>query len=62
MAQVRNNRFPMMLSDDETEAIEAYRWRNQIGSKAKAARILIEKGLAAENSEGQTAPTVHPSK
>jgi hypothetical protein len=44
----RNVRFPIMLTRYEDEAIQAYRFSRQIGTKAEAARRLIEKGLEAE--------------
>ncbi|MGN6772032.1 MAG: hypothetical protein ACTHJQ_19625 [Rhizobiaceae bacterium] len=44
----RNVRFPIMLTKHEDEALQAYRFSRQIGTKAEAARRLIEKGLEAE--------------
>lgn len=62
MAQVRTERFPLMLSPKEVEAIEGYRWNQKIESRAEAVRRLIAKGLDAEKSEGPVAPTTSPSE
>lgn len=61
MAQVRTRRFPLMLKIDEVQAIEEYRWKNQIATMAKATRQLIELGLQAAKTEGASAPTPAPS-
>lgn len=63
MAQVRTRRFPLMLTPEEAQAIEGYRWKNQIATMATATRQLIEKGLTAEaeKAEGASAPTPAPS-
>lgn len=44
----RSVRFPIMLTKQEDEALQAYRFSRKIGTKAEAARELIEKGLATE--------------
>lgn len=64
MAAKRTHRFPLMLTPEEVEAIDGYRWRNKIGTMATAVRELMEAGLAAEaaqKSEGPVAPTTSPS-
>jgi hypothetical protein len=43
-----------MLNEQEEKAIQAYRFSRQIGTKAEAARRLIEKGLEAERMALET--------
>lgn len=45
---LRGIRFVVMLNEQEDSEIQAYRFSQQIGSKAEAMRTLIRKGLAAE--------------
>jgi hypothetical protein len=45
----RGNRFTVLLTDEETEKLQDFRWKNRLESKADAARRLIAKGLEAEN-------------
>lgn len=61
MTATRTKRFPLMLSPEEVEAIDGYRWERKISTQAKAVRELIEKGLRAAKSEGASAPTPAPS-
>lgn len=64
----RSARFPIMLTKQEDEAIQAYRFGRQIGTKAEAVRILIRKGLEAEKMAttgvefGDQSPADAPSK
>lgn len=46
--KVRIHRFPMMLTDEELAAIDGYRFRNRLETRAKAVRALVVAGLAAE--------------
>jgi len=41
----RSTRFVMMLTEGEERSLQAYRFRNHIGTKAEAARTLIAAGL-----------------
>jgi cytochrome c553 len=47
----RENRLPIMLSDQEIREISEYRWRNRVKSQTEAARQLIAKGLKASEQE-----------
>jgi hypothetical protein len=57
MADRRDKRMVLMVSDREIEAINSYRWKNHIGSGAQAVRTLIEAGLRALEAEWPSAPT-----
>ena len=50
----RSVRFPIMLTKQEDEAIQAYRFSRRIGTKAEAARELIDKALEAEATKATT--------
>lgn len=52
----RENRQPVLMSDEELEEVQDYRWRKRIKSQQEAMRVLIRKGLAAEKAE--TASTI----
>lgn len=41
----KNVRLPLMVSDQESDAIDAWRYANKIPSRAEAIRRLIERGL-----------------
>lgn len=41
-------KFQMMMSQQESEAIEEWRWKNRISSKAEAIRLLVQKALEQE--------------
>lgn len=65
MAARRTHRFPLMLTTEEVEALDGYRWRNKVSTQAQAVRLLMEAGFAveaAQKSEGPVAPTTSPSK
>lgn len=53
----RENRVPVLLNDQELEVVQDYRWRHRIKSQQEAVRILINKGLGAENKEADAAAT-----
>lgn len=48
MSNVRENRIPIMLNDDELSALDDWRFANRIGSRAAAIRTLIAIGLSAD--------------
>ena len=47
----KDKRLPIMVSVNELEAIDKYRFSSCIGSRSEAVRILIEKGLASMDAE-----------
>jgi hypothetical protein len=49
----RDVRLPFMVTQSEAAAIDAWRYANQVPSRAEAIRRLIEAGLRAH------APPVH---
>ena len=55
----RSNRFVVMLTDEEVQAIENHRFSNRIGTASEAARSLIrnglKKGMPAPSGEMKTA-------
>lgn len=44
---LRTNRFPVMLTDAEVNAIDDWRFENQVATRSGAARRLMESGLVA---------------
>jgi hypothetical protein len=57
MRELRQRRFPLILTDNEAEAVAEYRWRNRIASQTEAVRQLIAKGLESEKAEGTAIPS-----
>lgn len=55
--EARQHRLPILLSEQEIDAISEFRWRNRVPSQTEAVRQLIAKGLQAEatNPERKTA-------
>ena len=49
----RENRLPVLLTDEELRRVQDYRWRNRIRSQQEATRQLIERGLAAETKAAE---------
>lgn len=49
----KDNRVPLMMSSEELEAIDDYRFQNRIASRAEAIRCLCRDQLA--NLSGQQA-------
>lgn len=45
---LRQRRFPLLLNDQEAEAVAEYRWKNRIPSQTEAVRQLIAKGIEAD--------------
>ncbi|MDH6265353.1 chromosome segregation ATPase [Rhizobium sp. SG_E_25_P2] len=45
MVKPRENRVPMMLSNEELEAIDAWRFQNRISTRSEAIRRLCKIGL-----------------
>ena len=50
--RIRSERLPFMASEKEKAAIDQWRFKNQIATRAEAIRLLIGKGLAAVAAEG----------
>lgn len=48
MVKPRENRVPMMLSDEELAAIEDWRFANRIGTRSEAIRRLCQLGIQAD--------------
>ena len=49
-AQPREDRLQIMLSPDELEAVDTFRYEHRLPSRAAAVRELLKRGLAsAEN-------------
>jgi len=57
----RLSRFTVMLTESEDQAIQDFRFANRIGTKADAARQLIELGLSAAKEKGPAAGGTAPS-
>ncbi len=47
----RTERHPLLLSEQESKAIDEYRWEKRLLSFNEAARQLIAKGLQPEKPE-----------
>jgi hypothetical protein len=45
---IRGERLQIMLSDDELEALDDWRFAKRMPSRASAVRELLKRGLAAE--------------
>ncbi|MGU3577070.1 hypothetical protein ACLBWZ_16265 [Brucellaceae bacterium C25G] len=45
MVKPRENRVPIMMSDDELAAIDDWRFENRIGTRSDAVRRLVQMGL-----------------
>jgi hypothetical protein len=48
MARERGERLQIMLSDEELVALDDFRFRRRMPSRASAVRELLKRGLAAE--------------
>jgi hypothetical protein len=48
MARERGERLQIMLSDEELVALDDFRFRLRMPSRASAVRELLKRGLAAE--------------
>ncbi|MGE3831898.1 MAG: hypothetical protein AB7F76_12960 [Parvibaculaceae bacterium] len=59
MSEERIIRLQIMLDDKELEAVEAWRFKKRMPSRAAAVRELLRRGLAAEGFD--TAQTGHRS-
>lgn len=44
----RGERLQIMLTDDELEALDTWRFKTRMPSRASAIRELLKRGLAAE--------------
>lgn len=58
---LRPVKFQMMISPDEMAAVDEYRWRNRLRSRAEAIRQLVSAGIA-ENENGPAATAIAPSQ
>lgn len=45
---VRGERLQIMLTDDELEAVDNFRFNKRMPSRASAVREILKRGLAAE--------------
>jgi metal-responsive CopG/Arc/MetJ family transcriptional regulator len=59
MNEERIIRLQIMLDDKELEAVESWRFKKRMPSRAAAVRELLRRGLAAEGFD--TAPMGHKS-
>lgn len=62
MAAVRTSRFVVMMTDEEIDKLQQYRFSNQIDTKAGAARELISRGLESmqNNKNGPAEAATSP--
>jgi hypothetical protein len=51
MAKDRFNRLQIMLDDAELDAVETWRFKKRMPSRAAAVRELLRRGLTAEGFE-----------
>ena len=51
MGKGRLQRLQIMLDDDEMDALETWRFKTKMPSRAAAIRELLRRGLAAEGFE-----------
>lgn len=54
----RQRRFPLLLNDQEADAVAEYRWKHRISSQTEAVRQLIAKGLQNEKTEAALTTSV----
>lgn len=54
---IRGERLQVMLSDEELAALDDFRFRERMPSRAAAVRELLKRGLAAEGFGAATAGT-----
>lgn len=47
--EAKDVKFQLMVSPSELRAIDEYRWRNRVSSRAEAVRELVRKALQAES-------------
>jgi len=48
MVKPRENRIPIMMSDEELEAVDDWRFKNRIATRSEAVRRLCQIGIALE--------------
>lgn len=48
---MRENRVPVMMSDEELEKIDDWRFARRIGSRSDAIRRLVALGLASQSED-----------
>lgn len=49
MVKPRENRVPIMMSEDELKAIDDWRFTNRVATRSEAVRRLCQIGLATDN-------------
>lgn len=47
----RDQRVPVMMSEDEVAAIDAWRFDNRVGTRSEAIRLLCKAGLKKEQAD-----------
>ncbi len=57
MVKPRENRVPIMMSAEELEAIDVWRFTNRIGTRSEAVRRLCQIGLLVGNEINQLTDT-----
>ena len=50
----RGERLQIMLTPDELEALDSWRFQRRMPSRAAAVRELLKRGLAAVNTSSET--------
>ena len=50
ISSMKNVRIPFMVTTSEAEAIDEWRYRNKVPSRAEAMRQLIALGLVADTN------------
>lgn len=48
MVDQRQNRVPIMMSDEELEAVDTWRFANRVATRSEAIRRLCKIGLETE--------------
>ena len=52
----RDHRFVILLSKEELDDVQEYRWGQRVPSLGDAGRELIKAGLAAKNEKADAEP------
>jgi len=51
MTQPKNQRVPLLLTEDELKAVDEFRFARKIASRNEALRLLLKLGLKAAGKE-----------
>lgn len=51
MAQKKTRRIPLLLEEDEMQAVDGWRFANKIASRNEAVRLLLKIALQAEKEK-----------